>query len=275
MSLSSMTAEPIAVAQLKSALSRGTVSHAYLFSGQAYTRKALGLAFAKAILCPESPDDSCGRCPACRKIDHENHEDLLWVCKDGNSIRKDAVLDIIETLSYKPFGSRTVVVIDDADTMTISAQNKLLKTLEEPPGPAVILLLSERQEGLLETIRSRCIAFQLQDDTGVRAQDAVVAAQSMIELSRINGPYYKRAALLEPFLGERERCMDLLDAMEDQLGVALRVADWTLPEVRQAILEVEKARRSLKMGYHIGYTMKNLCLCMDMRRITEDILWQK
>jgi DNA polymerase-3 subunit delta' len=185
-------------------------------------------------------------------------------------------------------------VIDDADSMTVSAQNKLLKTLEEPPGPAVILLLSERKEGLLETIRSRCILFQLQDDTGAVDEACIGAAQSIIELCRINGPFYRRAALLEPFLGERERCLDLLDAMEDQLrnhflapfgveahlsgiaeGPALTEKDWPLPKVRQAIMEVEKARKSLKMGYHIGYTMKNLCLCMDVPRLREDRLWQK
>ena len=295
MSISSITTNTPVTTQLRKALASGSISHSYLFVGQGPIRKTIGLEFAKAILCPESSDDSCDRCRICRKIDHGNHEDLLWIQKSGNSVRKEAILDIIEALSFKSFGSRTVVVIDDAHAMTVSAQNKLLKTLEEPPGPAVILLLSERREALLETILSRCITYQLQDEEIAADEPCLSAACQLIELCAGGGPFYRRVELIDPFLSERDRCLDLLDAMEDQLRdrLLIRVGASALvhrateeaPDrrmeasgfagIQQTITEVEKARKSLKLGYHIGYTMKNLCLCMDQQRITEETTWQK
>jgi DNA polymerase-3 subunit delta' len=275
MSINSITTNTRIANQLKKALSCGNISHSYLFVGQAPIRKTFGLEFAKAILCPESIDDSCGTCRICRKVDHGNHEDLLWIQKSGNSVRKEAILSIIETLSFKSFGSRTVVVIDDAHAMTVSAQNKLLKTLEEPPGPAVILLLSERREALLETIFS--------------------AARQLVARCFDGEPFYRRVEGLELYLSDRDRCLDFLDATEDQLRDRLmkkigadalvegreeetaegRTDFFGLAGIQQAITEVERARKSLKLSYHIGYTMKNLCLCMGQQRITEETTWRK
>ncbi|MFA7462232.1 MAG: hypothetical protein WCY59_03690 [Anaerovoracaceae bacterium] len=295
MSISSIIGNTTVTTELKRALAGGKISHSYLLIGQSRQRTALGLEFAKAILCPESPDDSCGRCRICRKIDHQNHEDLLWVRKSGNSIRKDAILEIIEMLSFKPFGSRTVVVIDDAHTMTLSAQNKLLKTLEEPPGPAVILLLAERKEALLETILSRCITYQLREEEEDTDEILLDIAVRWVELCAAGGPFYRRAELLEPFLKDRDRCLDFLDVTEDLLRERLmhgvgaeavltkktndlsdqRRLSPSTEGLRQTVAAVEESRKSLKLGYHIGYTMKSLCLCMDQRRITEESIWQK
>ncbi|MDD3863800.1 MAG: hypothetical protein PHV84_04160 [Eubacteriales bacterium] len=295
MSINSITTNTRIANQLKKALSCGNISHSYLFVGQAPIRKTFGLEFAKAILCPESIDDSCGTCRICRKVDHGNHEDLLWIQKSGNSVRKEAILSIIETLSFKSFGSRTVVVIDDAHAMTVSAQNKLLKTLEEPPGPAVILLLSERREALLETILSRCITYQLRDEEVSADETIFSAARQLIARCFDGEPFYRRVEGLELYLSDRDRCLDFLDATEDQLRDRLmkkigadalvegreeetaegRTDFFGLAGIQQAITEVERARKSLKLSYHIGYTMKNLCLCMGQQRITEETTWRK
>jgi DNA polymerase III subunit delta' len=117
----------------------------------------------KRFYAVKSPDDACDSCVVCRKIDHGNHEDFYLVQKDENSVKAGAVEGIISSLYYKPLGARTVVLVDNADTMTIQAQNKLLKTLEEPSGNAVIILLAERKDALADTILSRCITYHLQE----------------------------------------------------------------------------------------------------------------
>ena len=104
-----------------------------IFAGPPEIRGRVGLEFAKAILCETSRDDACDVCTICKKVEHGNHEDVLDVQKSGNTIRKDEILNIIDRLSFKPYGGRSVVIVDDADTMTIAAQNKPRRRLKSLP----------------------------------------------------------------------------------------------------------------------------------------------
>ena len=79
-----------------------------------------------------------------------NHEDIFYVRKDGNSIKDENMSALQERLKNKPLGERNIAIVEDADTMTLRAQNRILKTLEEPPSGTVIILLSENTE-------SRCV----------------------------------------------------------------------------------------------------------------------
>lgn len=286
MSLSSIRENAFVADQLKSAIRSDRVSHAYLFVGPPDVRRSLALEFAKAILCPESPDDSCGRCRICRKVEHGNHEDLLIVEKSGNSIRKESIEDIITALSFKSFGSRKIVVMDEAHAMTQAAQNKLLKTLEEPAGPTVILLLAERKDALFDTILSRCVTYQLQENVTAIAEAMVATARQWIALCAADSPFYRRVELLEPYLAQRESCLEWLDVTEDLLRDLLLSANGAgqagsdaaqssappldARQTQRLISEVEAARKSLKLSYNIGYAMKNLCLRANLRRDLEE-----
>jgi hypothetical protein len=142
--------------RLKRASLSGTLPHALLVSGGA-ERARLQFARDTALLLLGGADPAAGR-----KIDDGNCADLIRVAPDNGSIKVDAVRDLIEKMRLKPFSAgRIFVVIEDADLMNAQAQNKLLKTLEEPAGDSVIMLLAANTQALRATIRSRCVKISL------------------------------------------------------------------------------------------------------------------
>lgn len=144
---------------LRRALAGGTVAHAYLFSGdEGIGKRMTALALAAAVNCQaQGSDGGCGSCPSCRKTAAASHPDVHLLVPDGAEIKIDQVRQVQAELSLRPFeGAKKVLIVDGAETMNDASANALLKTLEEPPGDAVIVLVTPRPQGLLPTIRSRC-----------------------------------------------------------------------------------------------------------------------
>jgi DNA polymerase-3 subunit delta' len=141
---------------LNRALANGRLAHAYLFSGpDGIGKRLVAMALARAIVCDEQR--GCGHCLACRKIDHQNHPDLHILEPDGNSLKIEQIRSFQRDLNLKPLEApRKICMIEQADTMTVGAANALLKTLEEPRGDTLLILLTAQPNRLLETIRSRC-----------------------------------------------------------------------------------------------------------------------
>jgi len=141
---------------LRRALVTGRLAHAYLFEGpEGIGKQLMALALARAVFCTEG--SGCGTCIACRKVDHHNHPDLHLLAPDGASIKIEQVRGLQKELSYKPLEApKKICLIEAADRMNPAAANALLKTLEEPNGEALLILLTARPERLLSTIRSRC-----------------------------------------------------------------------------------------------------------------------
>ena len=167
-----------AVHELQAAISKG-VRHAYILSGYHHVGKtALAEEFARALMCVSSSSSGqpCGACSACRRVGRGTHPDvtLYDLARQQETAEKSStsknlslniqtVRDITSSISLRPMEARhRVVIVDDVETMQETAQEAFLKTLEEPPPYAVILLLTTDAELLLETIRSRCTVLQLQ-----------------------------------------------------------------------------------------------------------------
>jgi DNA polymerase-3 subunit delta' len=143
-------------ATLSAALDSGP-SHAYLFRGpRGAGKRAAARAFAAEILAAGAADPDDARRRAL--IDPSPHPDLVWLAPSGAQHLVEAVRErVIRAASYRPFeGERRVFVVESAEAMRDESQNALLKTLEEPPGFAHLILLSSEPEALLETISSRC-----------------------------------------------------------------------------------------------------------------------
>lgn len=150
---------------LLNTVASGRVAHAYLFAGpEGVGKETAALAFARALLCTRPVDgDACGLCRECRQVEHHNHPDLCVLQPDGNSIRIEQIRGILRKAPYRSYqGGRKIFLIPGAEAMTAEAANCLLKTLEEPPGDTLFILLTARPHALLPTVLSRCqrCAFQ-------------------------------------------------------------------------------------------------------------------
>ncbi|HWI41267.1 MAG TPA: DNA polymerase III subunit delta', partial [Verrucomicrobiae bacterium] len=141
---------------LKRALHAGRVAHAYLFEGvEGCGKKTAALALVQALFC--GGVEPCGGCPSCRKIASLQHADLHLLEPDGAQIKIDQVRELQKALSYRPIEApRKACIIDQADRLNPAAGNALLKTLEEPPGNALIILVTSAPSAVLPTILSRC-----------------------------------------------------------------------------------------------------------------------
>src|SRR5512142_3430061 len=150
---------------LKRALANRTLAHAYLVSGaEGIGKKMTALALAAALNCPErGPDGGCGLCPSCRKVASGGHPDVHLLAPDGEEIKIDQIRKVQADLSLRPFeGAKKVLIVDFAERMNPASANAFLKTLEEPPGDALIILVTAMPQGLLPTIRSRCQELRFQ-----------------------------------------------------------------------------------------------------------------
>lgn len=142
---------------LENSLKANKVSHSYLFIGtEGIGKKLIAQELAKALLCNEN-DEYCNKCKACLEFDTNNNPDFDLIKPDGNSVKIDQIRILQEKIAEKPIISKKkIYVIEDSDMMTVEAQNCLLKTLEEPPEYATIILLGSNESAYLSTIKSRC-----------------------------------------------------------------------------------------------------------------------
>jgi len=152
---------------------QGDVAHAYELSGpRSIGKHTVALRLAQTLLCTSEPvvAGGCGTCLACRKIEHETHPDVRTVTRlidlerdpDKKLIAIEQIREMQQDLALRPLEGRwRVVIIDDAADLSEHAEVALLKTLEEPPRHAVLLLLTPTPARLLETIRSRLVPLPL------------------------------------------------------------------------------------------------------------------
>ncbi len=149
---------------LRTAILQNKVSHAYIIQGEHGSGKRLiANVFSAALQCEEQGINPCGMCRSCHQAETNNHPDIVWVTHEKLSIGVDDIREQINNdIGVKPYsGPRKIYIIGDADKMTEQAQNALLKTIEEPPEYAVVILLAENVNRLLSTILSRCVVLNL------------------------------------------------------------------------------------------------------------------
>lgn len=153
------------VEHLKNAIVSKKVSHAYIINGERSSGKEfIANVFAQALQCENMEDEPCQECHACKQAKSGNHPDIIKVTHEKpNTIGVEDIRGKINNdIGIKPYsGPYKIYIMNEGEKMTVQAQNALLKTLEEPPAYAVILILTTNVDSLLPTILSRCVVLNM------------------------------------------------------------------------------------------------------------------
>lgn len=246
---------------LQNAIKYNKISHAYLIQGERLSgKRMLADIFARALQCEgdrapseyqatlfdletEKRDKSvkmrpCNQCRSCKQAINKNHPDIIYVTHEKpNVISVDNIRQQVNAdIGIKPYsGDYKIYIIDEAEKMNVQAQNALLKTLEEPPGYAVILLLVTRAETMLQTILSRCVVLNIKP-----------VPENLIKqylMQRVQVPDYRAAVCASFARGNVGRAIELasnklFDQMKSSVLDLLRhISDM---ELNQIVSEVKK-----------------------------------
>jgi DNA polymerase-3 subunit delta' len=212
------------VARLKRAVAAGRLPHTYLFAGpDGVGKHTTARVLAARLLC-EAPfdDDACGTCGGCTGVAREVHPDLVMVrVEEGASeIKIDQARELQRRLRLRPIRTHyKVAILDEAHRLNLAAQHAMLKTFEEPPGSAVLILVASNVAALLPTVLSRCQRvnfFPLSDQVVARllTERCGVPDGEATELARYSEGSLSHAALFRNELIERARA-ELLPLIRD------------------------------------------------------------
>jgi DNA polymerase-3 subunit delta' len=220
------------VEQLAAGAASGSISRANMVTGPARVGKAhLALRFAAALNCTIA-GEPCGVCGSCRRVAAGTHPDVMTISPDDGHVKIGQIRQMQYELALKPYEARwRVVIITDMHTATEEAQNALLKTLEEPPVHAVLILTALDIGLVVPTVVSRCRVIALQPvPAGIiaaalveRGLSSAGAADEIARLSAGRVGWALEAAGNPRLVLEREQVIDdLLDLLGQ--GSAARVA---------------------------------------------------
>lgn len=148
------------------ALKMNKANHAYIINGeQGYGKLNIAKIFAQALLCQsDSEEKPCDNCISCHKANSMSHPDIIYISHEKpNTISvEDIRKQLNGTIQVKPYdGGKKVYIIPDGELMNEQAQNALLKTIEEPPDYAVIIILTKNANSFLQTVLSRCVVLNM------------------------------------------------------------------------------------------------------------------
>ena len=254
-----------AVASTRSGEETQEMTHAWVFTGPPGSgRSSAAVAFAQALICPS---DGCGTCNQCKSAANGAHPDVEIIRTEGLSIKIDEVRELLTRVAWAPsMGGWRVVVMEDADRLTESAANALLKAIEEPGNRTVWLLCAPTLHDLLPTIRSRCrhlqlvtpstaaVAHVLQARDGISPQMADFAA-------RVSQGHIGRARYLannESVRNTRTTIMKLpltIKGISSAFAAAQTLIDLATEQANQASEERnEKEVNDLSLAYGKGAT---------------------
>jgi DNA polymerase-3 subunit delta' len=224
--LTDVVGHAAAVARLAHAAREDRPAPAYLLSGPAGVgKRTLADAFTSELLCATpGPDGACGVCAQCVRVAGGTHPDVRVVVReeDRRDIRTEQIRDLTRWLVLRPLmARRKVALVDGADALNEHGQNALLKTLEEPPGASVLLLVVGRSSLLLPTVRSRCQHVRLdpltpEELTRFLERHGVPGSEAGPLAARAGGSPGRALALREETHGEqRTVVLDRLARLRD------------------------------------------------------------
>lgn len=230
------------VRHFKSSIELSKVSHAYILNGEkGVGKKTLASVVAKSLQCESGDPDPCGKCKSCLQAESGNQPDIIWVKHEKpNVISVDEIrTQIVNDIDLKPYSSRyKIYIVPDSQMMNPQAQNALLKTLEEPPEYAIIMLLTNNVDKFLPTILSRCIVLNFKPVEPLHMMEYLV--------SNI-GVDQEKARFCTDFaqgnLGKAVRLAispDYNEIKEDSIRLLRKISDMEMEEIIQAVKNMGK-----------------------------------
>ena len=279
------------IAALAAQIKRADVPHAWLFAGPSGSgKRPAATAMAAALNCAVEPNIGCGQCSSCLRIARHRHPDVHHVVPEGPLIPVATIREQVIPEAYRsPFeGRRKVFVIEEAERMNPEAQNALLKTLEEPQPDTIFILISDRSEELLDTVRSRCRTIHLEpvpeariiellDAEGAGEGEAMLAARLSdgdIELARAFALDEVTRERRQLWLSIPRRLATPLDALDAAAEIAAEAKDAVKIRERAQKSEIEELADAMGEGRGTA-SVRNALLKRhkrELRRLEEEVL---
>ena len=266
------------VEPLKTAIASGKVSHAYLIVGdKGMGKRTLARAFSEALQCedlhrkleaenssvsadggeetsskyaagtrlPLSEIDSCGECRSCRQAETGNQPDIItWTYQKNTSISVDDIRRLVSDVYIKPYASGyKIYILPDAQKMTREAQNALLKTLEEPPEYAVLILLSTSRDSMLETVLSRCVVLPLKPVESGKVKKYLMERYGIADDSADIFTAFAQGNIGRAVsLGTSETFMPLF---EKAMQILVHVKEWDVSDIIVLLRDIDRGKDAI------------------------------
>lgn len=252
---------------IKSITGGSSSAHAYLIEGRdAGGREAFMRRLSMGLECLDNDVSArpCGRCAACRQVAAGSSLDMVRMQMSGKTGYKTSdVNDFCERLGMGAYGRYLVGIVDDADSLSETAQNKLLKTLEEPGDDVIILMGTANPDHLLSTVRSRCSSVRLQDDEASESEKSEnLKALSGLLLS--GSEFHSVRESIEKNVKSAADARELIEICEDALRDLMINGDEPL-KYAGMIEKCERAAADMETGMDRARALKRLSLELKRR----------
>ena len=230
---------------LMESIIKQSISHAYILAGDKGIGKSkIAREFAMELICEKHT--GCGEFPECRLFLADAYPDFFYMDAEGKeTIGIDRIREnIVNDVSIRPYNGKVkIYIIDEADKMTVGAQNALLKTIEEPPEYVVILLLVRNMSLLLETIRSRCIKLLLSAVSNDRIKRWLVEKGTIEDLATVVASYSNGAPGIAKAMAESEDFAGMYNQNEEFLK---KISEASINDILLFIEELKKRTGGFK-----------------------------
>ncbi len=241
------------IEHFQNAIEQDKVSHAYILNGEALSGKMmLAEAFATALQCEKKGTEGCMECHFCKQALSHNQPDIIYLTHEKqNTISVDDVRrQINQDITVKPYASPyKIYIVDEAEKMNPQAQNALLKTIEEPPAYAVILLLTTNADLFLPTIRSRCILLNLKPVSNEKVRNHL--------MKHMQVPDYQAEVCTAFAQGNVGKAMQLAgsehfnDLKNSAVQLMKRIGDIEVYEMGEAVKQISEYKMSMNDYFDI------------------------
>lgn len=242
------------IKSLQNSICQKMISHAYLFCGKSGAGKSLiANTFAKTLSCEKNNINPCNKCISCVTFESGNNTDIIYVSEDDKkSIGVDTIREkIVKQMETKPYYHKyKIFIVDVNDSITVQAQNALLKTIEEPAEYGIFLLLAESENMFLPTILSRVVKFGLKPIP----QDLVYnyLIDKLPNIKEDEAVYY--SILSDGNIGYAKKIasdIDFLNIRNNITKLLLEISNYDISKILNTAKELEEFKDNIKYVFQI------------------------